>query len=113
MIGMNFGAFLTLLILGLIAALVMHSIIRYRMLKGFDGFMAKWIAGWVGAWLGSPVLGHWWFQIQNIHIIPALVGAFVGAFAFPVLVKANAVALAPRAMAAATAPPTEILKKAS
>ena len=113
MIGMNFNSFLTLLILGLIAVIVVHSIIRYGMLKGVDGFLAKWIAGWLGAWLGSPVLGHWWFKIQNVYIIPALVGAFVGAFSLPYLVKANASGLAPRAMATSTAPPAEMLKKAS
>jgi uncharacterized membrane protein YeaQ/YmgE (transglycosylase-associated protein family) len=113
MIGMSFNSFLTLLILGLIAVIVIHSIIRYRMLQGIDGFLAKWIAGWIGAWLGSPVLGHWWFHIQNIYIIPALVGAFVGAFSLPFLVKANASALAPKAVATAATLPTEMLKKAS
>ncbi len=34
MIGMNFAAFVTLLILGPIAAIVIYSIIRYRMLEG-------------------------------------------------------------------------------
>jgi uncharacterized membrane protein YeaQ/YmgE (transglycosylase-associated protein family) len=114
MIGMNFGSFLTLLILGLIAVIFMHFIIRYRMLKGVDGFFAKWIAGWIGAWLGSPVLGHWWFRIQNVYIIPALIGAFVGAFAFAALTKANATArvttTAPATTATAVVP--EMLRKA-
>jgi uncharacterized membrane protein YeaQ/YmgE (transglycosylase-associated protein family) len=87
MIGMSFGAFVTLLILGFIAAIVMHSVIRYRMMEGFDGFMVKWVAGWIGGWLGGPVLGHWWFQIQNIYVIPALLGAFACAFAFVFMVK--------------------------
>lgn len=115
MIGMNFGTFLTLLILGLIASVVMHFIVRYRLLKGVDGFVAKWIAGWIGGWLGSPVLGHWWFQIQNIYIIPALVGAFVGAFCCVAVLKANARAtsdiMASKATAAAAVP--EMLRKAS
>ena len=89
MIGMKFGDFLTLLVLGFIAAIVLHSIIRYRMLEGFDSFMAKWVGGWIGAWLGGPVLGHWWFQLQNIYVIPALVGAFIGAFSLVFLVRAN------------------------
>ena len=62
MIGTGFGAFLTLLILGLIASIVMHAIVRYWTLAGVDGFALTWIAGWIGAWLGSPVLGHWWFK---------------------------------------------------
>lgn len=111
MIGMNFAVFLTLLILGLIAALVMHFLIRYRMLAGTDGFFAKWIAGWIGAWLGSPVLGHWAVHIQNIYIIPALIGAFVCAFAFPALVKASAGIQTPKSEASAVVP--EVLRKAS
>ena len=59
MIGMNFASFVSLLILGFIAAIVLHCVVRYRMMSGFDGFMNKWIAGWIGGWLGSPVLGHW------------------------------------------------------
>lgn len=46
MIGMNFGPFVTLLILGFIASIVMHWSIGYRMLEGFGGFVAKWIVGW-------------------------------------------------------------------
>jgi uncharacterized membrane protein YeaQ/YmgE (transglycosylase-associated protein family) len=80
MIAMTFGAFLSLLILGIIASIVLHLIVNYRMLTGFDGFMNKWIAGWIGAWLGSPVLGHWGPSVAHVFIIPALLGAFIGAF---------------------------------
>jgi uncharacterized membrane protein YeaQ/YmgE (transglycosylase-associated protein family) len=115
MIGMNFGAFLTLLILGFIAAIVIHSVIRYRMMKGFDGFVAAWIAAWIGGWLGSPVLGHWWFQIKNIYVIPALVGAFVGAFSCVVTLKSRR--LSPANVVPSDAPATavvpDMLRKAS
>lgn len=114
MIGMHFGAFLTLLILGCIAAAIMHFAIRYRMLGSVDGFFAKWIAGWIGAWLGGPVLGHWWFQIQNIYVIPALVGAFVGAFSIVALTKSAGISTVREAKKAATASPvTEPIRKAS
>lgn len=114
MMGMSFDSFVTLLILGFIAAIIMHSAIRYRMVAGVDGFFAKWIAGWIGAWLGSPVLGHWWFNIQNVYVIPALIGAFVGAFSLTFLAKATAVANAyiPK-VETATAPVAEMLRKAS
>jgi uncharacterized membrane protein YeaQ/YmgE (transglycosylase-associated protein family) len=90
MIAMNFASFLSLLILGIIAAIVLHFIVRYKMLSGFDGFMNKWIAGWIGAWLGSPVLGHWGPATAHVYIIPALIGAFIGAFAVTSLPKAAA-----------------------
>ncbi len=91
MIGMDFWAFLVLLVAGLIAAAVLHYVIRYRFLEGVDGFFGKWVAGWIGAWLGSPVLGHWWegVQLAHIYVIPALLGAFAGAFIPTALLKAR------------------------
>ena len=114
MIGTDFTSFLTLLILGFVAAVALHFVARYRMVQGFDGFVAKWIAGWFGAWLGSPVLGHWWFTIHNVYVIPALVGAFVGAFSGTFLLKALAAvgaAMVRPTTSAATGP--EVLRKAS
>jgi uncharacterized membrane protein YeaQ/YmgE (transglycosylase-associated protein family) len=98
MIGMNFTAFLVLLVEGLIAAAVIHYVIGYRFLEGFDGFLGKWIAAWFGAWLGSPVLGHWFepVKLANIYLIPALVGAFAAAFALAATAKALAKMFAPR-----------------
>ena len=97
MIGMNFWAFLVLLVTGAIAAAVVHYVARYRFLERFDGFLAKVIAGWVGAWLGSPIIGHWFerVKIANIYLIPALLGAFAGAFIVVASGKALAEALAP------------------
>lgn len=95
MIGMSFLSFLLLLVLGLIAAAVLHYLLRYRFLQGIDGFFGKWIGGWMGAWLGSPVLGHWFTAVKyaNVHIIPALLGAFAGAFIATAYWKALALAL--------------------
>jgi uncharacterized membrane protein YeaQ/YmgE (transglycosylase-associated protein family) len=113
MIAMSFGSFVTLLILGFIAAIVMHSSVRNPASQGVDGFFAKWIAGWIGGWLGSPVLGHWWFHIQNVYVIPALVGAFVGAFSLMYWRKATAVAItAPKAVPTVAVQP-EMQRKAS
>ncbi len=114
MIGMTFISFLALLIVGLVAASVLHFALRYRMMQGLDGFAAKWILGWVGAWLGSPVLGHWWFAIQNVYIVPALVGAFVAGFSGTFLLKVLTVVnggMARSTTSAATGP--EVLRKAS
>lgn len=82
MIAMNFWSFFVLLVAGVVAAAVLHYGVRYRLLEGFDGFVGKCIAGWVGAWLASPVLGHWFEKVRlaNIYLIPALIGAFAGAF---------------------------------
>jgi uncharacterized membrane protein YeaQ/YmgE (transglycosylase-associated protein family) len=92
MIGMGFGAFLTLFIISFIAAIVMHSGIRYRFLDGIDGFFSKWIVGWLGAWVASPVLGHWFggFAISGQYIIPAFLGAFSAAFMMTAVCKALA-----------------------
>ncbi|MGH9451523.1 MAG: hypothetical protein ACRD11_13450 [Terriglobia bacterium] len=92
MIGMHFTAFLTLLVISLIAALIVHYAIGYRFLRGIDGFFSKWILGWILAWLGSPVLGHWFagVSISSVYIIPGFIGAFIGAFAVTALWKAKA-----------------------
>ncbi len=35
----------------------------------------KLIVGWFGAWLGSPVFGHWLWKIENVYVVPAILGA--------------------------------------
>jgi len=82
LIGMPFLSFLVLLILSAIAAVVVHWVVRYRLFKGIDGFLGQWIVAWLGAWLGPAVLGHWFGSVMlwNIYILPALIGAFAGAF---------------------------------
>lgn len=92
MIGMGFGAFLTLFIISFIAAIVIHSGIRYRFLGGVDGFFAKWILGWLGAWVATPVLGHWFagVAIGGQYIIPAFLGAFSSAFMIAAVCKMTA-----------------------
>lgn len=89
MIGMSFGPFVALLIVGLIAAVVLHFIVRYRMLAGVDGFLGKWVVGWIGAWVGSPVLGHWGPHIASQYYIPALIGAFCLAFLATIAVRVS------------------------
>lgn len=95
MIDMSFASFLTLLIISLITALVMHYAIHYRVLDGIDGFLWKWVVGWIGAWLGTPVLGHWFsgVVISNVYIIPAFLGGFIGAFLVAAVWKAEAKAM--------------------
>ena len=92
MIGMHFGAFLTLLIVSGIGAAVVHYGFRYRVLEGLDGFLGKWIVGWIAAWIGSPVLGYWFgpVKIADVYLIPALLGAFAGSFMATATCKALA-----------------------
>jgi uncharacterized membrane protein YeaQ/YmgE (transglycosylase-associated protein family) len=82
MLDMNFAEFFSLLIVSLIAAFIVHYGFGYRFFKHVDGFFWKWIVAWAFAWVSSPVLGHWFmrFRVDNIYLLPALLGAFVGAF---------------------------------
>jgi len=98
MLYMSFAAFLALFIISLIVSLIMHYGIRYRVLEGGGGFVWKWIVSWLGAWLGTPVLGHWFdgLAVANVSIIPAIIGAFVGAFLITGLWKAEAKVLGHR-----------------
>ena len=98
MIDMTFASFLTILVISVIVALIMHYGIAYRALNGIDGFFAKWVTGWLGAWVASPVLGHWFsgVKISAVYIIPAFLGAFMGSFLFTAWGKA--MAMRPRAL---------------
>jgi len=75
MLGMSFVSFLTLFVVGAVVALAYHRVIRYRFLEGKDALVGKLIVGWVGAWLGSAVLGHWLWKIENVYLVPAVLGA--------------------------------------
>ncbi len=77
MLGMNFMAFLVLLAVGTAIALVYHFVFRYRFLEGWDSLVGKIALGWFGAWLGSPVLGHWLWQIEQVYVVPAILGAVI------------------------------------
>jgi uncharacterized membrane protein YeaQ/YmgE (transglycosylase-associated protein family) len=92
MFNMHFASFLTLLIISLITALIVHYVVRYRVLEGFDGFLWKWVVAWVGAWLATPVLGDWFtkVQISHVYIVPAFIGGFAGAFIAAAIWKAEA-----------------------
>ncbi len=80
MIGMSVLSFLVLLLIAAVVAVVFHYLLRYRLLGGFDSFLGKVAIGWLGGWLGSPVLGHWLFKVEEIYIVPALVGAVAAVF---------------------------------
>ncbi|MCL5005221.1 MAG: hypothetical protein M1404_01700 [Acidobacteria bacterium] len=106
MIGMHFGAFLTLLIVSVIGAGVVHYGFRYRFVEGIDGFLGKWIVSWVAAWVASPVMGYWFgnVKIANVYLIPALLGAFAGAFMTTLVFKALAKASVTRMEATGVTP---------
>ena len=82
LVGMSFPSFLVLLVLSAIAAAAIHWVFRYQLFKGIDGFLGQWIVAWLGAWLGPAVLGHWFdsAMVSHIYLVPALLGAFAGAF---------------------------------
>jgi uncharacterized membrane protein YeaQ/YmgE (transglycosylase-associated protein family) len=75
MLGMNFASFLVLLVIGSAMALLYQYGFRYRFVEGIDSLVGKIALGWIGAWLGSPVLGHWFWEVQGVYIIPAILGS--------------------------------------
>ena len=75
MFDMAFVPFLVLLAIGAVVAVVYHYVLRYRFLDGADALFGKLVVGWLGAWLGSPVLGHWFWKVENVYIVPAILGA--------------------------------------
>ena len=77
MIGMSLLSFLVLTLIAVVVAAVMHYGVRYRFLDGMDAFFGKAALAWLGAWLGSPVFGHWLWNVENVYIVPAILGAGV------------------------------------
>ncbi len=75
MLGMSLLSFLVLSLIAAVVAVAYDYVIRNRFLAGNDILFGKLIVGWVGAWIGSPVLGHWLWQVENVYIVPALLGA--------------------------------------
>lgn len=75
MLGMSFLSFLVLTLIGAVVAVAYHYVLRYRFLEGSDALIGKLIVGWFGAWLASPVLGHWLWKVENVYIVPAILGA--------------------------------------
>lgn len=75
MLGMNLLSFLLLSLIGAAVAVVYHNVIRYRFLEGNDALFGKLLVGWFGAWIGSAVLGHWLWKVENVYIVPAILGA--------------------------------------
>jgi uncharacterized membrane protein YeaQ/YmgE (transglycosylase-associated protein family) len=77
MLGMSLLSFLVLTLIGAVVAVACHNVIRYRFLEGNDALFGKLIVGWFGAWIGSPVLGHWLWKVENVYVVPAILGAIV------------------------------------
>jgi uncharacterized membrane protein YeaQ/YmgE (transglycosylase-associated protein family) len=75
MLGMSFLSFLVLTLIGAVVAVAYHYVLRYRFLEGNDALIGKLIVGWFGAWLASPVLGYWLWKVENVYIVPAILGA--------------------------------------
>jgi uncharacterized membrane protein YeaQ/YmgE (transglycosylase-associated protein family) len=75
MLGMSLLSFLVLTLIGAVVAVAYHNVVRYRFLEGNDALFGKLIVGWLGAWLGPPVFGHWLWKIENVYVVPAILGA--------------------------------------
>ncbi len=75
MLGMSLLSFLVLTLIGAVIAVAYHHVLRYRFLDGNDALIGKLIVGWFGAWLASPVFGHWLWKVENVYIVPAILGA--------------------------------------
>jgi len=108
MIGMSFLSFVVLLGVSVIVAGVFHYGLRYRVLEGVDAIYAKLVIAWIGGWLGSPILGYWSFKIENVYLVPAVVGAMTALVLNGVAWRALAKVFAIQPTTGKTAPPSII-----
>jgi uncharacterized membrane protein YeaQ/YmgE (transglycosylase-associated protein family) len=108
MIGMSFLSFLVLLGISVIVVGVFHYLLRYRSLNGLDAVFAKTVFAWIGAWLGSPILGHWFYKIGDVYLVPAFLGAISALVLIGVAWRAWAKLLATPPVTEKGAPPSMI-----
>src|SRR5262249_48063720 len=89
MIGMSFISFMELLGISVVVALVLHYLLKYRNIAGFEGFLGKVIIGWLGGWLGSPVFWHWPANLSfaEVYPIPAFLGSLTSVFSVDLFFK--------------------------
>ena len=77
MLGMSLLSFLVLTLISAVVTVVYHNVLRYRFLEGNDALFGKLIVGWFGAWVGSPILGYWLWKVDNVYVVPAILGAII------------------------------------
>ncbi len=75
MLGMSLLSFLVLTLISAAVAVAYHNLVAYRFLETNDALYGKLIVGWFGAWVASPVFGHWLWKVENMYIVPAILGA--------------------------------------
>lgn len=78
MIGMDFFAFMILLVISVVVSVILQYVMMMEVRPGLESLLGKIIWGWIGAWLGSPVFGYWFpgFNYGDVYIIPAILGSF-------------------------------------
>jgi len=74
MIGMSFLACVVLIIISIIVSAILFYVLKKRIGRGIQGFIAEIFVGWIGAWLGW-IWGHWWFKFWDVYIVPAIIGS--------------------------------------
>jgi len=74
MIGMSFLACVILIIISIVISAILFYVLKKRIGRGIQGFIAEIFVGWVGAWLGW-IWGHWWFKFWDVYIVPAIIGS--------------------------------------
>jgi len=74
MIGMSFLACVVLIIISIVISAILFYVLKKRIGRGIQGFIAEIFVGWVGAWLGW-IWGHWWFKFWDVYILPAIIGS--------------------------------------
>ena len=74
MIGMSFLACVVLIIISIVISAILFYVLKKRIGRGIQGFIAEIFVGWIGAWLGW-IWGHWWFKFWDVYIVPAIIGS--------------------------------------
>ncbi|NOY77156.1 MAG: GlsB/YeaQ/YmgE family stress response membrane protein [Calditrichaeota bacterium] len=69
---MPFLSWLWLTIIAIVISVVWWFVLK---VKTSGGYWFELIVAWIGAWLGTAVFGNWVWTVNNISIIPAILGS--------------------------------------
>ena len=74
MLGMDFVSIFILFIISVVVSAILHYGFKYYATPGTASFFSKIV---VGGWLGSPILGHWFEDVNygDLYILPAIIGS--------------------------------------
>jgi len=72
---MDFSGFLTLLIVAVVVAAILHYGFKFYVTEGLWSFLSKATVGYIEALFASDFIGEWGTSYGGVAVIPAIIGS--------------------------------------